>query len=163
MNQPSSTGDSALTTTRHKARDAERPADELARHLTDAMRSYTDALDLLPDTAVHDRGVIHNELGTIWANAGDIDRALHHFQQDIRYCEQAGDLHGAGVTRRNSARVLAAAGRLDDARVYADAALANFREFGDRAADDIQHTEDLIAAIDQAEAQAGADERRSVR
>jgi hypothetical protein len=41
-------------------------------------------------------------------------------------------------------------GRLSDARAYAEAALANFRTFGDRAADDIQQIERIIGSIDQA-------------
>ncbi len=86
----------------------------------------------------------------IYRNGGDIDRALHLYQQDIRYCEGAGDIFGAGDTRRNVAMALLTAGRLSDARAYAEAALANFRTFGDRAADDIQDTEHLIADIDQA-------------
>ena len=39
--------------------------------------------------------------------------------------------------------------RLDDARAYAEAALANFRTFGDRASFHIQAAEDLPATIDQ--------------
>jgi ABC-type transporter Mla subunit MlaD len=61
----------------------------------------------------------------------------------------AGDIFGAGETRANVAMALLAAGRLSDARAYAEAALANFRTFGDRAADHIQDIERLVANIDQ--------------
>jgi len=105
---------------------------------------------MMPATAVTERGITHNQLGVIYRNIGDIDRALHHYQQDIRYCEQGGDIFGAGQTRFNVAIALLDAGRLPDAHAYAEAALANFRTFGDRAADLIQSTEGLIAAIDQA-------------
>ena len=87
---------------------------------------------MMPATAVTERGPVHNQLGIIYSElcvyreAGYIDRALHHFQQDIRYCEQAGDIFGAGETRRNVALALYRAGRLSDARAYAEAALANF-------------------------------------
>jgi tetratricopeptide (TPR) repeat protein len=104
---------------------------------------------MMPATAVTERGTIHNQLGIIYRNAGDIDRALYHYQQDIRYCERAGDIFGAGETRANVAMALLAAGRLSDARAYAEAALANFRTFGDRAADHIQDIERLVANIDQ--------------
>jgi tetratricopeptide (TPR) repeat protein len=107
---------------------------------------------MMPATAVKERGTIHNQLGNIHHNADDTDRALHHYQQDIRYCEQTGDIFGAGETRANVAIALLDAGRLSDARAYAEAALANFRTFGDRAAAHIQRTEHLIAAIDQAAA-----------
>jgi tetratricopeptide (TPR) repeat protein len=131
------------------ARTAKRPVEELVRHIAEAARLYEQSLDMMPATAVTDRGAFHNQLGNIYSDAGDIDRALHHYQQDIRYCEQAGDIFGAGQTRLNVAMTLATAGRLPDARAYAEAALANFRTFGDRATDIIQTTERMIADIDQ--------------
>jgi hypothetical protein len=133
-----------------EAQTAKRPVEELVRHLAEAARLYGQALDMMPATAVTERGIIHNQLGNIYVNTGDINRALHHYQQDIRYCEQTGDIFGASEARRNVAIALRAAGRPSDARAYAEAALANFRTFGDRAADRIQHCESLIAAIDQA-------------
>jgi tetratricopeptide (TPR) repeat protein len=132
------------------ARIAKRPVEELTRHLVEAAGLYERALDMMPATAVTERGTIHHQLGNIYCDAGGTDRALHHYQQDIRYCEQAGDIFGAGETRRNVAIALLDAGRLSDGRAYAEAALANFRSFGDRAADHIQDTERLIAEIDQA-------------
>ncbi len=98
---------------------------------------------------------MHNQLGIIYWRAGDIDRALQHYQQAIRYIVAAGDTFRAGQTRYNVAIALLQAGRLGDARAYAEAALTDFLSFGDRAADDIQKTEKLIALIDQAEARAG--------
>jgi tetratricopeptide (TPR) repeat protein len=132
------------------ARTTKRPVEELARHLAEAARLYEQALDMTPATAVTERGVAHSQLGNIHSDAGNIDRSLHHYQQGVRHCEQAGDIFGAGQTRHNVALALRNAGRLSDARAYAEAALANYRTFGDRAADDIQRTERLIAAIDQA-------------
>ena len=132
------------------ARTAKRPVEEIARHLAEAARLYEQALEMMPATAVTERGTFHNQLGNTYQDAGDIDRALHHYQQDIRCCEQTGDIFGAGQTRENVGIALLNAGRLSDARAYADAALANYRTFGDRAANDIQSTERLIARIDQA-------------
>jgi hypothetical protein len=48
-------------------------------------------------------------------------------------------------------------GRVHDALAYAEAALANFLSFGERAASDIQKTERLIARIKEAQAKAGDD------
>jgi len=132
------------------ARTAERPVEELARHLAEAARLSEQALDMTPTTAVTERGVTHNQLGVIYRNAGDIDRALHHYQQSIQYADNAGEIFVAGGRRFNVAVALLLADRLTDARAYAEAALANFRTFGDRAADRIQKTERVIAAIDQA-------------
>jgi tetratricopeptide (TPR) repeat protein len=133
------------------ARTADRPVEELARHLTDAAQLYEQALDMMPTTAVRELGTTHNQLGNIYADLSAIDRALHHYQQCIRYREQANDIFSAGETRANVAMTLRTAGRLADARAYAEAALANFRTFDDRAAaDHIQRTERLIAIIDRA-------------
>lgn len=133
-----------------EARTAKRPAEELARHLTEAARLYEQALEMMPTTAVTDRGIAHNQLGIIYRSADDIDRALHHYRQSIQYGDKAGDIFGAGQRRFNVAIGLLQADRLADARAYAEAALANFRTFGNRAADEIQDTEGLIADIDQA-------------
>jgi tetratricopeptide (TPR) repeat protein len=134
------------------ASEKERSEEERLRFLNEAVRYYLEALELFPATSIVERGVSHNALGAIFGRAGDIDRALHHYQQDIRYSEQAGNIFGAGTTRFNVAVDLVNAGRFDDARAYAKAALANFQSFGGRAAEDIQKAEGLLAAIDQAEA-----------
>ncbi len=108
---------------------------------------------MFPATAIVDRGVALNQLGNIYSRAGDIDRALQHYQQCIGYYEQAGDIFRAGQTRQNVAVALRLAERFDDARAYVNAALANYRTFGDRAAEKIQKTERLLADIDRAEAE----------
>ena len=138
-----------------EARTAKRPVEELARHIAEAARLYEQALDMTPASAVAERGIIHNQLGVIYRGAGDINRALHHYRQSIRYHEQTGDIFDAGRTRENVAIVLLQAGRLTDARTYAEAALANLRTFGDRAAYEIQKIERLIGVIDQAAEKAG--------
>jgi tetratricopeptide (TPR) repeat protein len=93
------------------ARGAQRPVEEFAHHLAQAAQFYEQALEMTPQTAITDRGIIHNQLGAIYGNAGDADRALYHFRQDIRYKEQDGDLFGAGQTRRNVALTLKGGGR----------------------------------------------------
>jgi tetratricopeptide (TPR) repeat protein len=129
------------------------PEEDRLRFLNDAARYYQAALRSFPPTAIVERAVTHNQLGTIFGKAGDTERALQHFQQDIRYSEQTGDIFGAGLTRYNVAIALLSARRFDDARAYAQAALANFKSFGGRAAADIEKTERLLAFIDQAEAE----------
>jgi tetratricopeptide (TPR) repeat protein len=132
-----------------KARRPKHPTEELARYLEDAAHLYGQALAMTPETDIITRGVIHGALGITYRNAGSIDRALHHYGQDIRYCEEAGDILRAGRTRCNVAIALLHAGRLHDARTYAEAALTNFQTFGDRAAVDVRRTEELIANINE--------------
>jgi tetratricopeptide (TPR) repeat protein len=128
---------------------AKRPEEELLQHINDAARFYHQALDLLPPDAVDDLAVTHNQLGLIYDNAGDLDRALPHWREAIRYFEAAGALYNAAKARFNVAVALAQVGRLADAREYAHAALRNFQTYGDRAAADIQDTQGLIAMIER--------------
>ena len=123
---------------------------ELLEHLNAALRSYQEALALLPAAM---RWTISPSLtpGSPTASgiAGDLDRALPHYQDAIRYMERAGNVYDAARGRFNVAVALARAGRLTDARAYADAALRNFETYGDRAADEIQKTHALLADIDR--------------
>jgi tetratricopeptide (TPR) repeat protein len=131
------------------ARVGKRPLKELARLLTESARLYEQALATIPQTAVIDRAATHNQLGNIYQNVGDVERALHHYRQCIRYGEEVGDAFGTGLTRYNVAVALLEAGRHSDARAYAEAALANFQIFGDRAASEIDHAQRLVSTIDQ--------------
>jgi tetratricopeptide (TPR) repeat protein len=133
-------------------RTAKPPTEELARHLAEAAQLYEQALTMFPKTDIVSLGITHNQLGIIYRAQGNIDRALHHFQRDIRYCETAGDVFGAGQTRRNVALALLEAGRLDDARAYAEAALANYQTFGERAADNIRDIQQLFTVVNEAQA-----------
>ncbi len=92
---------------------------------------------------------MHHQLGNIYDDAGEFDRALPYWRNSIRYEEMAGNIYGAAQTRYNIARGLAFAGRLTDAREYALAALRNYETFGDRAAKDIQDTQNLVAFIER--------------
>jgi tetratricopeptide (TPR) repeat protein len=107
------------------------------------------ALELFPPNAVDRLAVTHNQLGIIYKNAGDLERALPHYREAIRYDELTGDLYGAAQDRFNVALALAQAGRLADAREYALAALRNYETFGDRAAEKIQETRGLVARIEE--------------
>jgi tetratricopeptide (TPR) repeat protein len=133
-----------------EARTAQRSVEELAGHIATAANFTYQGLDLLPPDAVSDLAVMHGQLGTIYRNAGDQDRALSHHREALRYEEFQGDGYAAAQTRFNIALVLADTGRLADALAYAQAALRNYQTYGDRAAAAIQQTQGLIAAIEQA-------------
>ena len=127
-----------------EARAGNKPEEELLRHLNDAVGFYHQALDMSPSNAIDQLAVKHNQLGLIYNDAGDLDRALPHYREAIRYHEGAGNLYAAAQTRFNVALALAQAGRLADAREYAHAALRNYQTYGDRAAGEIQRTQELI-------------------
>lgn len=129
------------------ARTAERPAEELLRHLNEAVSRYQETLDLLPADAVNDLAVTHNQLGGIYQEAGDLDRAVRHYRESIQLKERARNLYGAALTRFNVARALFIAGRRADALEYAEAAVRGFEPYGSGAVEEIEKTRRLITAI----------------
>jgi tetratricopeptide (TPR) repeat protein len=135
-----------------EAAKAAMPEEELLQHLNTALHLYLEALDLTPQDAIMQLGTIHNQLGNVYKNVGDLDRALEHYRESIRYKEVADDVYGAAQTQYNVAITLAKAGRFGDAKDYAVAALRGYQTFGDRAKDEVMETLELIAAIEQDQA-----------
>jgi tetratricopeptide (TPR) repeat protein len=133
-----------------EAQTAERPEEELLRHLNEAVRLYYEALDLLPADAVNELAVTHHQLGAIHGDAGDLDRAVQHYREAVQLHEQAGNLYSASQSRRNMAIDLFNADRRADALEYAEAALRGFESYGERAGEMIERSRGLIADIREA-------------
>ena len=133
-----------------EARSAQQPAAEQLEHLNAALNFYQQALALFPTNAVNDLAVIHNQLGNIYNDAGDLDRSLPHYREAIRYKEGTGDFYRAAQIRFNVAVTLKRRGRLQDARAFAQAALRDFQRYGAGAADKVQKTQRLLARIEEA-------------
>ena len=134
-----------------EARAAKQPEEELLQHFSAALSFYLLALNMLPSNAVNDLAVTHNQLGNIYSDVGDLDRALSHYRESIRYKEAASNLYGAAITCRNAAAALFMADRFADALEYAKTALCNFETYGEGAAEMLQMTQELIAQIEQAQ------------
>lgn len=115
-----------------------------------ALEHYHQALELLPADAVADLSAVHNQLGLIYQAIGQLDAALHHYQEDIRLCDDSGDHYGAAQTRYNVALALHGAGRRADALDYARAALQGYQRYGERAQRNIDKTQALIRMIEAA-------------
>ncbi len=132
-----------------EARSCKSGEDELLRHQNEAAGFYTEALELFPPDALGDLAVAHNALGEIYRNRSDIDRALPHFRDAIRYEEQQSNVYGASSTRFNVALALGQSRRPRDALEYARAALRGFESLGESAAEMIQRTRQLIGRIEE--------------
>jgi len=132
-----------------EAHTANQSEEILLQHVNEAVKYYQDALELLPDNAVNDLAATHNNLGTIYREVGDLEPALFHYREAIRYMEMAGNIYSAGITRRNVAIALVKANRLPDALEYARAALQNFQSYPQGTEEQIQMTEELIENIAQ--------------
>ncbi len=133
-----------------EARDAGEPDAALRTHLNAALEAYHGALDLIPQDAVGQLAVGHNQLGLIYVDAREIDRALRHYRESIHYEELQGNTYGAAQTCGNVAIALARYGRLEDAREYAIAALNRFTSYGADATEGILQAQELIDRIDKA-------------
>lgn len=133
-----------------EARSAKKPEAELLRHLNDALRRYSEALEMTPPDATGQLAPIHNALGAIYCGAGDLDRGLRHYRESIRLEEARGNLYGAATTRYNVAATLTDAGCFADARQYAEAALRGLQTYGAGAKDMVDLALDLIADIAKA-------------
>ena len=97
------------------------------RHLSEAAAYYYQALDTFPTSAFHDLAVTHYQLGMVCGLAGQIETALNHDREAIRYFERQGGRFEAGQTRSGAAAVLARQGGYADAREWARAALRDFQ------------------------------------
>ncbi|RZU52519.1 tetratricopeptide repeat protein [Krasilnikovia cinnamomea] len=127
---------------------AAQPAPVLLEHLNAAAAAYTEALALLPADAVPDLAVTHHHLGVIYAEAGEHDAALTHYQKSIRLKEVAGNRFSAGQTRFAVAIFFYRAGRVGDALLYARASLADFESYGGGATANIERVQQFIALLD---------------
>lgn len=132
-----------------EASAAQKPNEELMGYVNVALRHYHTALEMIPGDAVDDLAVTHNQLGQIYRKSGEIDQAVLHYNQSIKYQEVQGNFYNAGGTRFNIA--LAQSNRIPDALDYARAALQNFEMYGDRAADMIDKTKKLIQGLSELE------------
>jgi hypothetical protein len=130
-------------------------------HFQAAEQHYTQAIALCPPTAVAALGPIHNGLGTLYAEAGQAERAREHLDMTAHYSEQTGNRFHAGHARFNTAHMyLDAAGResapsrqwdlLHRAQANAQAALRDFQHYQGRAADMEARAQQLLASIAQA-------------
>jgi tetratricopeptide (TPR) repeat protein len=133
-----------------EARDARQPEPVLLGHLNAALDGCQQALGLLPAEDAENLAAVHNQLGIICGQAGDTRRALHHYQQSIKFKETRGDIYGAGLTRYNIAVLLQDDDRLDDALLYARAALYDFERTGPGAAREAAQAGDLITRLEHA-------------
>ncbi|MGC1374962.1 MAG: CHAT domain-containing protein [Anaerolineales bacterium] len=131
----------------HNARKIGQRQDMLLEYLNAALKDYLQALALLPSDAVNDLVVTHNQMGNIYADAHDPERALAHYNEAIRYAEMSNNFYEAGRTRYNVALELAHSGRLDDGLLYAQAALRNYQQYGDATRAEQEQTDGLIGEI----------------
>ena len=129
-------------------------------HAQAAESHYQQALSLCPATAITDLSPIHNQLGILYKNIGQIGPARDHFEKAAQYDEQTGNRFGAGQTRYNLALMYFGSASREEsssrretlflrAQTYAAAALRDFQHYEGRAAADEADAQKLIDDIQQ--------------
>jgi tetratricopeptide (TPR) repeat protein len=132
-----------------EARAARQPEAVYLEYLNTALDGYQQTLDLFPGDDPEDLIAIHGQLGNLYGETGNTRRALHHYQQAIKFAESRGDIYRAGQTRHNVAFLLAADGRPADALLYARAALHDYERTGPGAAPAAADARDFITRLEQ--------------
>jgi tetratricopeptide (TPR) repeat protein len=133
----------------HDARAAGRPQDELLSYINAALAAYNQTLDLFPADAVSDLAVTHNQLGHIYDEVGHVDAAMSHYRDAVRYHEAAADLYRAAETRTTVANLLVDQGRLEEAEMWAEAAVTGAQQVGSGGAGLLAEAMQLLAKIEQ--------------
>jgi tetratricopeptide (TPR) repeat protein len=129
-------------------RRASRPEDELVHHLNQAARAISDAFNLTPPEAQNELAYLYDALGTVLTDADVVDDALDHYRKAIRIYDDT-DRYRAGRTRLNMARALAHGGRIQDALMYARAAVHDFESEGAANTADIEESRRIIENLKQ--------------
>ena len=132
-----------------EAQEQSAPNEQLIELLHKALSHYVAALKLIPTNAMNALAMTHNNIGLVYERAGDLERALEHYDDSIRYEQMQNNQYGAGQTQHNVAVALYNAKQLVRARRYAEAALGSFAPYGAGASAVVEKTQGLIALIDE--------------
>ncbi|MEU6811114.1 CHAT domain-containing protein [Streptomyces sp. NPDC046831] len=96
---------------------------------------YTEALAQFPGDDARSaelRATLHHQLGAVYRIVDANEKAARHYRQAVLAHDLAGDTLGAGQSRMDFANFLVhRGGRLEDALLYADKALSDFRSLGE--------------------------------
>ena len=75
----------------------------MLQHAQAAEQHYHQALALCPPSAIADLGPMHDQLGNLYTDVGQIEPAREHYERAAQYFEQTGNHYDAGGVRYNLA------------------------------------------------------------
>jgi tetratricopeptide (TPR) repeat protein len=104
------------------------PIDELNRLLNEGIWWVNLAFERISPDSIRELAGTNQVAGRLIALTGNLDVALRHFNDGIKFDEQIGDPWGAASTRFFVALTLMGYGRLADAALYAERALQGWQE-----------------------------------
>lgn len=124
-----------------------KPRAEINLLLNTALKHSYNALNLIPPNSKKELALIYHLLGNINDDAGYPEEAFSNYNKAIHIYDIQENQPGAALMRREVARSMLKVGRIDDALLYAQAALKNLESLGAGAIEDIRRTQQLIDGI----------------
>jgi tetratricopeptide (TPR) repeat protein len=112
-----------------------------------ALQYYQEALSEMPVNVRDHLAIIHNQLGNVLGDAGDLANAMAHYRIAVREHEAVGDYFKAAQTRYGIAVTLVEANQLQNALEYARSAQRTYAKLGKFAEKDVKWTQGLIDLI----------------
>lgn len=119
------------------ARQSERQESELIRHLADSRQYYQRAIEHDASSDYESLAKHNLQYGHASYSMGDIDRALPHYREAIRYDQLRRNTFGAAKTRFNLSIALRDVGRLGESRKYAVAAFGELQRIEGPVSEDL--------------------------
>lgn len=142
----------------HEAQAAKAPEDIQQGHFDAALKAYSSALSICPESAQSELGSVHAEMGILFSNVGDWEDARMHFEVAIACFERSGDHLGVGRGRYNMALMYVLASHHEPelnskhkyllrAEAYAQAAMRDYSHYEGRAASYEENARKLVGEI----------------
>ncbi|MCD4840679.1 MAG: tetratricopeptide repeat protein, partial [Methanosarcinales archaeon] len=101
----------------------------LTGHWNEAVRGYERVLEKSNDEKVV--SVVYNNLGLVYANKGEWDKAIEFYEKSLETVEKVGDVHGMAQTYNNLGMVYAKKGEWDKAIEFYEKDLKISEKVGD--------------------------------
>ncbi|MEH1826011.1 MAG: CHAT domain-containing protein [Nostoc sp.] len=106
-------------------------AEEVLGFVQEAVTHYQQALDLCPDEELTRKAATLNNMAGVFAQQGDIPRAIALYEKSLEISEQIGDVKGKATTLNNMAQVIADQGDIPRAIALYEKSLEIKEQIGD--------------------------------
>jgi tetratricopeptide (TPR) repeat protein len=102
---------------------------QLTGHWNEAVRGYERVLEKTNDDEVV--SIVYNNLGLVYADKGEWDKAIEFYEKSLETKEKVGDVHGMARTYNNLGLVYADKGEWDKTIEFYDKSLETFEKVDD--------------------------------
>jgi tetratricopeptide (TPR) repeat protein len=106
-------------------------AEEVLGFVQEAVTHYQQVLDLCPEEELQEKATTLNNMALIFAQQGDISKAIALYEQSLEIKEQIGDVQGKAATLNNMAQVFAQQGDIPKAIALWEQSLEITEQIGD--------------------------------